>query len=55
MMPNQLNLASTINTFFIRKLTWRGITYQFGRNPKCTIVNVKPMTQPEPSMMNSVV
>ena len=55
MMPNQLNLASTINTFFIRRLTWRGITYQFGNNPKCTIVNVKPMSQPEPSMVNSVV
>lgn len=55
MMPNQLNLASTINIFFIRQLTWRGITYQFGRNPKCTIVEVKPMSQPEPSIMNSVV
>ncbi len=55
MMPNQLNLVSTINIFFIRKLTWRGITYQFSRRPKCTIVDVKPMVAPAPAMANSVV
>jgi cellulose synthase/poly-beta-1,6-N-acetylglucosamine synthase-like glycosyltransferase len=43
MVPNQLNLLSTMNTFFIRELTWRGITYRFGRDPKCTIVDVKPL------------
>ena len=42
-MPNQLNLISTLNTFFIRKLTWRGITYEFGGGQKCRIVNVEPM------------
>ncbi len=46
LMPNQLNLLSTFNTFFIHKLTWRGITYEFGRNPKCTIVDVKPLVVP---------
>ena len=55
LLPNQLNLASTINTFFVRELTWRGITYRFGRNPKCTIVNIEPMTQPKSSLLNSVI
>ncbi|MFN9721281.1 MAG: glycosyltransferase [Planctomycetota bacterium] len=42
-MPNQLNLASTLNTFFIRRITWRGITYEFGGDHKCRIVEIQPM------------
>lgn len=43
LMPNQLNLVSTLNTFFIRRITWRGITYEFGGGQKCRIINVEPM------------
>jgi cellulose synthase/poly-beta-1,6-N-acetylglucosamine synthase-like glycosyltransferase len=55
LMPNQLNLLSTINTFFIRQLTWRGITYRFGSNPKCTIVDVKPMATRQDSVAHTVI
>ena len=47
-MPNQLNLISTLNTFFIRRITWRGITYEFGGQQKCLIVDVKPMSDSIP-------
>lgn len=55
LMPNQLNLMSAINTFFIRQLTWRGITYRFGRNPKCTIVDVRPMVASADTVARSVI
>jgi glycosyltransferase involved in cell wall biosynthesis len=55
LMPNQLNLISTINTFFIRELTWRGITYRFGRDPKCTIINVTPIAAREELAAQSVI
>jgi hypothetical protein len=55
LMPNQLNLMSAINTFFIRQLTWRGITYRFGRNPKCTIVDVRPMVASADPVARSVI
>lgn len=45
-MPNQLNLVSTLNTFFIRRITWRGITYEFGGGHKCRIIDVQPMEAP---------
>jgi glycosyltransferase involved in cell wall biosynthesis len=45
-MPNQLNLFSTLNTFFIRRITWRGITYEFGSGHKCRIIDVQPMKAP---------
>lgn len=55
LMPNQLNLLSTLNTFFIRTLTWRGITYRFGQDPKCTIVDVKPVAVRHDQPARSVV
>ncbi len=48
-MPNQLNLISTLNAFFIRRITWRGITYEFGGRQKCRIVNVEPMGNSAPA------
>ena len=47
-MPNQLNLVSTLNTFFIRRITWRGITYEFGGGHKCRIIDVQPMRDSAP-------
>ncbi len=55
LLPNQLNLLSTLNTYFIRKLTWRGITYRFGSNPKCTIVDVQPVAIKHNTATHSVV
>lgn len=55
LLPNQLNLLSTLNTYFIRKLTWRGITYRFGSNPKCTIVDVQPVAIKHSAAKHSVV
>lgn len=55
LLPNQLNLLSTLNTYFIRKLTWRGITYRFGSNPKCTIVDVQPVAIKHSTATHSVV
>ena len=48
-IPNQLNLLSTLNTFLIRRITWRGITYEFGGKQKCVIVDVQPMSDSRPT------
>ncbi len=43
LITNQLNLVSTIHCFFIKKLTWRRITYRFGVHPKCQVVESNPL------------
>lgn len=55
MVPNQLNLASTIHSFFIHRLTWRGITYQFARQPKCTVIDARSLAiQADAKLVQSV-
>ncbi len=42
-LTQSITLLANIHALIARPVTWRGLTYKFGRNPKVTLVHEVPV------------